>query len=192
MSRYLGVALLCFVSSLLGSAITLVAARAMDKDREPPASRIVARELVLEDSAGRERLRLQGEPGSEEAAQLVVYDENHTPRIRIAAAQDGGAYVSLMNSELPNPDHKRILLGVDATTARMEMGHGELTEIELRSGPPTAPPRNLIQVLARNGSQAAMYTDQYGHATIEVKDPATASLFRVPETKPLLPEDQGP
>ena len=51
----------------------------------------------------------------------------------------------------------------------------------------SAPPANLIEVNARNGSTAALLTDVFGHATVEVTDLTTKTIFRTPEEKPLLP-----
>ncbi len=194
MIRHALLALLCFASSLLGSAVTLAVMRA----EAPPApiaqeesnsDILVAKAITLTDANGAVRVRLQGDPAAQGLAGglIVFYDEAGVPRLRAGLDAKDGAFVTLQNSDLPNPDHKRISLAVDDATARVDIGHGQLSEIVLVSAPPGVPPASFVGVLGRNGSEAALYTDPYGHATIEVKDLTTASIFRMPEWKPLLP-----
>jgi len=194
MFRYALLILLCFASSVLGSAITIAAMRT--EAPPPPAAPeptntdvLVAKSIALTDETGAVRLRLQGSPiPGPDGGLVVFYDESGMPRLRAGVDVKSGAFVTLQNTGLPNPDHKRITLAVNHTTARVDVGHGELSEIVLLSGPPGQPPASLVGVLGRNGSEASLYTDPYGHATIEVKDLTTAAIFRMPEWKPLLPK----
>jgi hypothetical protein len=153
---------------------------------ESPAY-IAAQEIVLTDAAGRTRIRLQGEThAGAPGGQIVMYDEVDVPRMRLAMGADGPE-ITLTTSELPDPDHKRIRLAIDGRTARIDVGHGDLQEIVIKSGMQTDPPANLVQVNGRNGSTSAMFTDVFGHATLEVTDLTTRSVLRAPEQKPLLP-----
>jgi len=192
MFRFALPAVLCFVSSLLGSAVTVAVMRATESDPLIPAEAIpipdtlVAKELVLTDISGKVRMRLQGDPGAY-AGHLVMYDDGGAPRMRAGFDAEGSPFLMLQNTDLPNPDHKRITLAVSESTARLDVGHGQLTEIVLQSGPAAEPPASVVRVQGRNGSDASLYTDPYGHATIEVKDLTTATVFRAPEWKPLLP-----
>ncbi len=192
MLRYAGLVLLCFMSSVLGSAVTLLAAgpRADEAGMEASGRTLVAQEIVLKDPSGTVRARLRAENSADGAApgQLVLYDEHGASRLRAGAGAAGETYLVMANSSLPNPDHKRILLAVNASTARLEMGHGDLKEVTLQSAPPSSPPANLVRVRARNGSEAALYTDAYGHATAEVTDLTMTPIFRTPEWRPVLPE----
>ncbi len=194
MLRYVLPALLCFMSSLLGSAITLLAVHryapppVISAESIPIPDTLMAKQIVLTDLAGNVHLRLQGDPGEgADAGHIVMYDERGTPRLRAGFDADKQPFVTLQNSDLPNPDHKRITLAVSESTARLDIGHGQLTEVVLQSGPASQPPASVVRVQGRNGSDASLYTDPYGHATIEVKDLTTASIFRVPGWKPLLP-----
>ncbi len=193
MLRYLMLALLCFVSSLAGSLVTVAAMRPAPQLPPAPAEKeslLVAKAIVLTDDSGAVRVRIQGNPAATgpDAGLILFYDGAGVPRLRAGIDTKGGPYVTLQNTELPNPDHKRITLAVSDDTARVDIGHGELSEIVLQSAPPGAPPASVVRVLGRNGSDASLFTDPFGHATLEVKDLTTASIFRKPETKPLLPE----
>lgn len=191
MIRYAGVIFLCFVSSLFGSAVTLLVAGETGGDEAAaPERTIIAREVVLEDEAGNVRVRLRGDAEDEDKApgQVVIYDAHGAARMWAGVSDAGNPEMTLANSDRPNPDHKRIRLAVDASMAQIEMGHGDLDEIALRSARPSDTPANAIRLHARNGSEAAFYVDAYGHATAEVKDAATETIFRVPEWRPVLPE----
>jgi len=188
--------LLCFASSVLGSAVTVAVMRAQPPAKaptpqpEPDRDHLVAKSIALTDVNGAVRVRLQGDPAEPGAkgGLIVFYTDAGVPLLRAGLGAKGGPFVTLQNSELPNPEHKRISLSVEDSSARVDVGHGELSEIVLLSSPQGAPPTSLVGVLGRNGSEATLYTDPYGHATIEVKDLTTASIFRVPEWKPLLPK----
>lgn len=195
MFRYALLILLCFTSSVLGSTVTIAVMRAEAPPapaapEEPNNGDLFAKSISLTDGNGAVRVRLNGDPAAQgkNGNLIVFYDSGGAPVLRAGLGAKGGAFVTLQNSDLPNPDHKRVSLAVDDTTARVDIGHGGLSEIVLLSAPPGAPPASLIGVLGRNGSEAALYTDPYGHATIEVKDLTTASIFRMPEWKPLLPK----
>jgi hypothetical protein len=192
MLRYSLLALLCFVSSLAGSLVTVAVMR--PAPHEPPApakdeSLLVAKALVLTDDSGAIRVRLQGDPAAPglDGGLLVFYDGAGVPRLRAGLDTKGGPFVTLQNTELPNPDHKRITLAVTNDTARADIGHGQLSEIVFQSTPQGEPPSSVVSVLGRDGSEASLYTDPFGHATIEVKDLTTTSIFRQPELRPVLP-----
>lgn len=193
MLRIALICLLCFASSLLGSAVTVLVltrttpAPAAEPEPEPDRGTITAHEIVLTNQAGRTRVRLQGEThAGAPGGQIVLYDDVDVPRMTLAMRAEGPE-ITMLSSELPDPDHKRIRIAVDGRTARIDVGHGELEEIVLKSGMQTDPPANVIEVNARNGSTAALLTDTFGHATLEVTDLTTKSIFRSPEAKPLLP-----
>ncbi len=195
MFRYALLILLCFASSVLGSAVTIALTRAeaptVPAPPEPANTGVlVAKAITLIDDTGAVRVRIQGNPAAQgpNGGLIVLYDDAGAPRLRAGVDAKNGVFVTLQNTEIPNPDHKRISLAVDDSTARVDIGHGELSEIVLLSAPPGAPPASLVGVLGRNGSEASLYTDPYGHATIEVKDLTTKSIFRMPEWKPLLPK----
>jgi len=187
MLRTIFVVVLCFLSSLLGSLVTVWV---MSPPEEEPAAApgyLAAHELVLTDARGRTRVRLQGESfAGAPGGQIVFYDEKDVPRITLALDATGPT-ILLQSSELPDPDHKRVRLGVEEGIARVDIGHGELEEVVLKSGPATDPPANAVEIHARNGSMVSMFTDVFSHATFEVTDLTTKSLFRVPDEKPLLP-----
>jgi hypothetical protein len=179
--------LLCFVSSLLGSAVTVFVMSPAEEPSARPSGYLVAKEIVLTDAAGRSRVRLQGEAfAGAPGGQIVFYDDRDVPRMQLAM-ETRGPVVTLRSSELPDPDHKRIRIAVDGATARIDVGHGELEELVIKSGPPTDVPANELRVVSRNGSTAGLFTDRFGHATLEVTDLTTATVFRVPEEGPLLP-----
>ncbi len=195
MLRIALVCLLCFASSVLGSAVTLLAlapeeaapAPAAEPQPEPDRGILSAHELVLTDPSGRARIRLQGEThAGAPGGQIVLYDDRDVPRMKLAMDQTGPV-ITLVSSELPDPDHKRIRIAVDERTARIDVGHGQLDEVVIKSGMQTDPPANLVQVYGRNGSTAGLFTDVFGHATAEVTDLTTQTVFRAPEAKPLLP-----
>lgn len=181
------IALLCFVSSLLGSVVTVVAMSPGHEEAAAPAGYLTAHEIVLTDASGRTRLRLQGETfAGAPGGQVVFYDERDTPRMKLAMEASGPA-ITLVSSDLPDPDHKRVRIAVDERTARIDLGHGELDEVVLKSGMQTDPPASAIEVRGRNGSAAGLFTDVFGHATLEITDLTTKPVFRVPDAKPLLP-----
>lgn len=187
MLRYVTMALLCFASSLLGSAFTILLLSPNAPESGPPPGLVVAREILLTDNAGRTRVRLQGETfAGATGGQIAFYDDRDVMRMKLAMYTSGPS-IELQSSELPNPDHKRVRIAVDEGTARIDLGHGELEEVVLRSSPMTDPPANVVEVHARNGSVAALFTDVFGHATAEVTDLTTKSIFRAPQEKPLLP-----
>jgi hypothetical protein len=187
MFRFALLALLCFASSLLGSAVTVLVLAPRDHAGPSAPGYLAVHELVLTDASGRTRMRLQGETfAGAPGGQIVFYDDRDVPRMELAM-EGGGPVITLRSSQLPDPDHRRIRIAVDQTTARIDAGHGELEEIVIKSGPPTEPPAHLIQVRGRNGSTAGLFTDPYGHATVEVTDLTTKSVFRAPEARPLLP-----
>lgn len=194
MLRYVLPAVLCFASSLLGSAVTIAVLHSREPEpvliAEPLAlpATLSTKQLLLTDLAGNVRMRLQGEAGTEnDPGHMVMYDDRGAPRLRIGFDPDGEPFLTMQNTDLPNPDHKRITLAVNDSTARLDVGHGQLTEIVLLSSPAAEPPASVVRVQGRNGSDASLYTDPYGHATIEVKDLTTATIFRMPGWKPLLP-----
>jgi hypothetical protein len=173
----------------LGSAVTILVLSpdAPAPKREAGTGIIAAHEIVLTDPSGRTRVRLQGEThAGAPGGQIVLYDDFDVPRMKLSMREEGPE-ITMVSSELPDPDHKRIRIAVDRRTARIDMGHGELEEIVIKSGMQTDPPANLIGVNARNGSTAGLFTDVFGHATVEVTDLTTRSVFRAPEAKPLLP-----
>ena len=187
MLRIALICLLCFVSSLMGSAVTVMVLARADNEAQPAPGYLTAHEIVLTDSAGRTRMRLQGEThAGAPGGGIVLYDDVDVPRLRLAMEPEGPV-ITLTSSQLPDPDHKRIRIAVEGHTARMDVGHGELEEIVLKSGMQTDPPANLVQVNARNGSLVRMFTDNFGHATLHVTDPTTRTVLRVPEERPLLP-----
>ena len=120
------------------------------------------------------------------SATIALYDANGIRKLAAGIDEKGNPYLTLENSELPNPGHKWIALRVDESTAVLKLGHGEISEIELRSARPADTSGNRIQLRARNSSTVAFYVDDYGHATLEVKDNTTTSLFRVPEWQELI------
>lgn len=194
MLRYALPVILCFTSSLLGSVVTVAVMQPKEPSLSIPAESIplpdtlVAKELLLTNLSGDIRMRLQGDTGEgADAGHIVMYDDRGAPRLRAGFDSEGAPFVTLQNTDLPNPDHKRITLAVNDSTARLDVGHGQLTEIVMQSGPAAEPPASVVRVQGRNGSDASLYTDPYGHATIEVTDLTTASIFRAPEWKPLLP-----
>ena len=121
-------------------------------------------------------------------ATIALYDANGIRKLAAGIDEKGDPYLTLENSELPNPQHKRIALTVDDSTAAIKLGHGEVGEIELQSTRPAETSENRIQLRARNSSTAAFYVDDYGHATLEVIDNTTRSLIRVPEWQDLILE----
>jgi hypothetical protein len=187
MIRIALIVLLCFFSSLLGSVVTVMTMSPRDDGSGQAPGYLTAHEIVLTDARGGTRVRLQGEAfAGAPGGQVVFYDERDLPRMKLAM-DSSGPVISLESSALPDPDHKRIRIAVDDRTARIDLGHGELEEVVVKSGPPTDPPANAIEVQARNGSTAGIFTDVFGHATLEVTDLTTATVFRAPDAKPLLP-----
>ena len=194
MKRYVFLASLCFVSSLLGSAVTVAFLPQPDVELEQAEwilpDVLELKKLVLLDESGAIRMELAANLGHSQdgTAMIVLYDGNGIRKLAAGIDERGGPYLILENSELPNPNHKRISLSVGDTTAALKLGHGEIGEIELRSARPADTSENRIQLRARNSSTAAFYVDDYGHATLEVRDNTTKSLIRVPERKELILE----
>lgn len=191
MKRYVFLALLCFASSLLGSAVTVAflpepAAEVEEAEWILPEV-LELRKLVLVDESGKIRMELAANLTNSQdgTAMIALYDGSGIRKMAAGIDERSGPFLILENSELPNPGHKRILLSVGDTTAALELGHGEIGEIELRSARPADTSENRIQLRARNSSTVAFYVDDYGQATLEVKDNATNSLIRVPERKEL-------
>lgn len=191
MKRYVFLALLCFASSLLGSAVTVAflpepAAEVEEAEWILPEV-LELRKLVLVDESGKIRMELAANLTNSQdgTAMIALYDGSGIRKMAAGIDERSGPFLILENSELPNPGHKRILLSVGDTTAALKLGHGEIGEIELRSARPADTSENRIQLRARNSSTVAFYVDDYGQATLEVKDNATNSLIRVPERKGL-------
>ncbi len=193
MKRYALLTLLCFASSLLGSAVTVAylpepPAEVKQAKWEPP-NVLQVQKLVLVDSGGRTRMVLAAAATDADApATIALYDANGVSKFAAGIDEKGVPYLTLENAELPNPDHKRISLTVDDSAAILRLGHGEVSEIEIQSARPSDTSGNRIQLRARNSSTAAFYVDDYGHATLDVKDNTTTSLFRVPEWQELILE----
>ena len=193
MKRYFFLAILCFTSSLLGSAVTVIflpepPAEVEQAEWELPEV-LQVRKVVLVDPGGRTRMVLAASTTDADApATITLYDANGIRKLAAGIDKNGDPYLTLENSELPNPDHKRIALTIDESTATLKMGHGDFSEIELRSARPSETTENRIQLRARNSSSAAFYVDGYGHATLEVIDKTTKSILRVPEWRELIPE----
>ena len=194
MKRYVFLALLCFASSLLGSAVTVAflpqPAAEVEQDEWILPDVLELRKLVLVDEKGRIRMELAANltHSQDGTAMITLYDGDGIRKMAAGIDERGGPYLTLENSELPNPGHKRISLSVGETTAALKLGHGEIDEIELRSARPADTSENRIQLRARNSSTAAFYVDDYGHATLEVKDNTTKSLIRIPDRKELILE----
>ena len=194
MKRYVILAFLCFASSLLGSAVTVALLPEpvveVEQAEWTVPDVLELRKLVLVDSEGKARMELAAHLTDSEngVAMIALYDGNGTRKMAAGIDGRGGPYLILENSELPNPDHKRIALTVGDMTATLKLGHGEIAEIELQSARPADTSENRIQLRARNSSTAAFFVDDYGRATLEVKDNTTSSLFRVPESKDLILE----
>lgn len=187
MLRIAWMALLCFASSLLGSAVTVWITSPRADQPQPAPGYLTAHELALTDAQGRTRVHLQGETfAGAPGGQIVFYDEQNTPRMKLAM-EAAGPVITLTSSELPDPDHKRVQIAVQNGAARIDVGHGELEEVVIKSGRQTDPPSNAVELHARNGSAAAIFTDAFGHATLEVTDLTTKTVFRAPEERPLLP-----
>lgn len=193
MKRYLLLTLLCFASSLLGSAVTVAylpgpPAEVQQAEWEPPDI-LQVQKVVLVDPGGRTRMVLAAAATDADAPVTIsLYDANGVRKLAAGIDEKGTPYLTLENAELPNPDHKRIALTVDDLAATITLGHGEISEIELRSARPSDTSGNRIQLRARNSSTVAFYVDDYGHATLDVKDNTTKSLFRVPEWQELILE----
>ena len=190
MKRYLSLAILCFASSLLGSLVTVAFLPEPIVDVEQAKAWTMPdvlelKKLVLVDSKGKVRMELAAHITESEngVAMIALYDGDGIRKMAAGINERGDPYLILENSELPNPDHKRIALSVGETTATLKLGHGEIDEIELRSARPADTSENRIRLHARNSSTAAFFVDDYGRATLEVKDNTTTSLFRVPERK---------
>ena len=194
MKRYVFLALLCFASSILGSAVTVVflpePAVEVGQDEWILPDVLEVRKLVLVDEKGKTRMELAANlTNSEDAAAMIsLYDGNGIRKMAAGIDERGAPYLTLENSELPNPGHKRIALSVSETAAALKLGHGEISEIKLLSTRPADTSENKIQLRARNSSTAAFYVDDYGHATLEVKDNTTKSLIRIPEPIELILE----
>ena len=191
MKRYFFLALLCFASSLLGSAVTVAYLPEPAAEVEQPEwtlpEVLQVRKVVLVDPGGRTWMVLAAAATDADAsATIALYDANGIRKLAAGIDEKGDPYLTLENSELPNPDHKGIALRVDESTAVLKLGHGAISEIELRSARPADTSGNRIQLRARNSSTVAFYVDDYGHATLEVKDNTTTSLFRVPEWQELI------
>lgn len=189
MKRYVFLAFLCFASSLLGSAVTVVflpgPAAEVERAEWTLPDVLELRKLVLVDSKGKARMELAAHLTDSEnsAVMIALYDGNGIRKMALGIDEREGPYLILENSKLPNPDHKRIALSVGDTTATLKLGHGEIDEIELQSARPADTSENRIRLRARNSSTATFFVDDYGRATLEVKDNTTTSLFRVPERK---------
>jgi len=190
--RYLGLAFVCFCASLLGSAVTIAISGGPEHGSgtaRDAAQTITARELVLTDGSGKVRVRLRAN-GTEDGihpGQIVMYDDAGVARWRAGIHDAFGSFLAIENTPLPNPDHKQILLAANDVRATLNIGHGTLDEIVVQSGPPNATPTNSITLRGRNTSEASIFSDPFGHATIEVRDPTKTSVFRAPEARPLLP-----
>lgn len=189
MKRIVFLAFLCFASSLLGSAVTVAflpgPATELERAEWALPDVLELRKLVLVDSEGRARMELAAHLTNSKngAAMIALYDENGIRKMAAGIDEGGGPYLILENSELPNPNHKRIALSVGEMTATLKLGHGEFDEIELQSSRPADTSENRIQLRARNSSAVAFFVDDFGRATLEVKDNTTTSLLRVPDRK---------
>ena len=194
MKRYVSLALLCFASSLLGSAVTLAflpePAAEVEQAEQILPDVLELRKLILVDERGAIRMELAANLSNSQdgTAIIALYDGSGVRKMAAGIDERGGPFLSLENSELPNPGHKRISLSVGDTAAVIKLGHGEIDEIEFRSARPADTSENRIQLRARNSSRAAFYVDDYGHATLEVQDNTTKSLIRIPERKELVLE----
>lgn len=194
MKRYVFLAFLCFASSLLGSAVTVAflpePALEVKQAEWTLPDVLELRKLVLVDSNGKARMELAAHMTNSQngAAMIALYDGNGIRKMAVGIDEREGPYLILENSALPNPNHKRIALSVGDTTATLKLGHGEIDEIELQSARPADTSQNRVQLRARNSSIVAFFVDDYGRATLEVKDNTTASLFRVPDRKELILE----
>lgn len=197
--------IMCFASSLLGSVVTVaiwpdapeesesVEVEA-NLETEAPAptvpTEITVRKIVFVDARGQTRMVLAAlNPEDQESMhEITIYDSRGTPKLVAGLDDKEFPYIELSNSSLPGPDHKRVALSVDARGATVELGHGEVEEILLRSALPTDTTENQIRLRGRNSSSTTMYLNEYGHATIEVKDFTDRSVMRVPQWQPLFPE----
>lgn len=190
--------LLCFASSLLGSAVTVAVLPDPPAPGEPaplPELRlpevITATTVLLVDEKGRTRIELAArmpEEG-EEGHAITVYDDMGIEKLTAGLDGRRQPYFQITNSSLPNSDNRRVRLSVDESKASLEMGHSEVDEVLIQSAIPSRPLDSVIRLRARNGSSINTYVDEYGQATFEVKDQTTRSVLRVPEWQPLLPEE---
>ncbi len=191
MRQNLLLALLCFGSSLLGSAVT-IGFFLGGEDEELGAVKVLrAGRLVLVDSEGRARLVLAANSAdSDEVLEMIsLFDVNGVRKL--AAGIQGGRhpFLVLENSEVPNPEHKRITLSVKETTATLSLGHRDIREIEIQSASPSDSVASRIELRARNSSSTAFYVDEFGHATFEVNDNGTGSIVRIPVQGELVPDE---
>lgn len=191
MRQNLLLALLCFASSLLGSAVTVGFFVGGDDEESGAAKVLRASRLVLVDSEGRVRLVLAANsPDSSEMLEMIsLFDTNGVRKL--AAGIEGGRhpFLVLENSEISNPEHKRITLRVEETTATLSLGHRDIREIELQSASPSDSLASRIELRARNSSSTAFYVDEFGHATFEVQDNGTGSIIRIPALGELVPAE---
>lgn len=195
MRRYLLLALLCFGSSLLGSAVTvgffIESGNEGDLDAALTVDELRAGRVVLVDSEGRTRLVLAANPvGPDDVMNMIgLYDVNGIRKLSAGMNGRGYPFLMLENSELPSPEHKRIELKVEETVATLRLGHGDISEIELQSARPADSIENRIQLRARNSSRASFYVDDFGHATFEIEDNAANSVVRIPVQRDLVPAE---
>ncbi len=191
MRQNLLLALLCFGSSMLGSAVT-VGFFVGGQDEDSGASKVLrAGRLVLVDSEGRARLVLaENSADSDEVLEMIsLYDTNGVRKLAVGIEGGLHPFLVLENSEVPGPEHKRIELRVEDTTATLSLGHRDIREIELQSASPADSVASRIELRARNSSSTAFYVDEFGHATFEVRDNGTGSIVRIPVQGELVPDE---
>lgn len=197
MKRYIFLAGLCFASSLLGSMVT-VAFLPAGPEVVPVADLEAAEipefvlpdvlrvsKILLVDERGKTRLELAANVSEQgdAAAAITLYDKYGVRKFTLGIDAEDDPFLMMENSDLPNIDHKRITIAVDKSTARLEMGHAEMSEILIQSARPSDTSDNRIELQARNSSKAGFYVSEYGHASLEVVDNATQWLVQVPERR---------
>ena len=195
MKQYVFLALLCFASSLLGSAATVAFLPESPAPEIPSAetqeftlpTELQLTKLVIIDAKGEPRIELAANliPG-ETGPALAFYDSFGVRKMTAGILATEQPQLTMENSLLPDPEHKRIALTLTDTQARLELGHGEVSEIVLQSARPADTSENRIELRARNSSTAAVYVDDFGRATVEITDAATKSVLRVPELRTSL------